>query len=199
MSEKTSGRLIGYVFLLAFVLYGSGSALVDAAASEWLVSAGLLLMLFNSIGVALIGVLAVRVVSRTHEVSAHIYLATRIFEAVLLAVGAVFLVQGGSVADEASQRGYWFAMTALGLGSVFFCRALLQAQLVPRPLATWGIAGYALLAAGGMLEILGYGVGLLLSAPGGLFEVALGILLVTRGFPADQPVRRELQPEAAPR
>lgn len=50
----------------------------------------------------------------------------------------------------------------------------------------WGMVGYAILAAGGMLEVLGYGVGLALSVPGGLFEVALGVLLVVEGFPASQ-------------
>jgi hypothetical protein len=58
---------------------------------------------------------------------------------------------------------------------------LLQAHLVPRFLAVWGIVGYAVLAVGGMLEILGYGVGLALSAPGGLFELVVGVLLVAKG------------------
>jgi hypothetical protein len=34
---------------------------------------------------------------------------------------------------------------------------------------------------------LGYGVGLIPLIPGGLFEVALGGLLLVRGFPVRQP------------
>ena len=35
-----------------------------------------------------------------------------------------------------------------------------------------------------MLEILGYNVGVALSIPGGVFEIAFGVLLIPKGFPA---------------
>ena len=220
MSPRTSGRIVGALILAAFVLYGAGSALVDAgsgspadladvADNQKLISAGALLMLLNSAGVAVIGVVAFPVLRHTHQISAFAYLVTRAFEAVMLAVGAVLMllmvplareyVDAGAgagegstlpalarVAQEGSQYAYWFAMTGLALGSLLFCRVLLQARLVPGFLAVWGLVGYASLAAGGMLEVLGYGVGLALSAPGGLFEVAVGVLLVVKGFPAVQ-------------
>jgi hypothetical protein len=37
-----------------------------------------------------------------------------------------------------------------------------------------------------MLEILGHNVGGALSIPGGLFEIASGVLLIAKGFPAQQ-------------
>jgi hypothetical protein len=37
-----------------------------------------------------------------------------------------------------------------------------------------------------MLEILGHNVGVSLSIPGGLFEIAFGVLLIAKGFPAQQ-------------
>lgn len=37
-----------------------------------------------------------------------------------------------------------------------------------------------------ILEVLGYGLGLALWIPGGLFEVALAVLLIMKGFPAGQ-------------
>lgn len=215
-SNRTSGRIVGAFFLLAFVFYGAGSALVDAgsgapavltdvAANQTLISAGVLLIFLNSIGVVVIGVVAFPVLARTHLVSAVAYLATRVFEAVMLTVAAVLtlltlplareyvdagasdgslLPALGRVAQEGSQYAYWFAMTGLALGSVLFCRVLLRARLVPPFLAMWGVVGYAVLATGGVLELLGYDVGLVLSGPGGLFEIALGVLLVARGFPA---------------
>jgi hypothetical protein len=67
------------------------------------------------------------------------------------------------------------------VGSLFFCRSLLQARLVPRPLAILGLIGYSVLAVGGILELFGYGVGLVFSIPGGLFELVLGVLLIARG------------------
>ena len=57
-----------------------------------------------------------------------------------------------------------------------------RAGLVPRLLARWGLVGYALLMAGSVAELAGIHVGLALSVPGGLFEVALGIRLLTHGF-----------------
>ena len=42
--------------------------------------------------------------------------------------------------------------------------------------------GYAVLAAGALLELAGLAVGLVLATPGGLFEVALGLILLARGF-----------------
>ncbi|MEJ1112299.1 MULTISPECIES: DUF4386 family protein [unclassified Kribbella] len=152
-------RLIGVLFLLAFALYGSG---VDV------------LMLLNSVDVIAIGVLAFPVLRRTHKLGAYAYLASRILEGVLLAVGVL--------AANDSEVVYWVAMIGLALGSLFFCRVLLTARLIPRPLAVLGLIGYTALAGGGILELLGYGVGLVFSIPGGLFELILGVLLIVRGF-----------------
>ena len=218
MSSRTTGRIVGALFLVAFIAYGGGSALVnagsgtpavlaDAGDNQMQISAGALLMLLNSAVVASIGVAAFPVLKRHHEISAYAYLITRVFEAVVLAVGVVFLLllvplgqeyidAGASdasvlpslarVAQEGSLNAFWIAMIGLALGSVLFCRVLFRATLVPRFMAVWGMVGYAILAAGGMLEVLGYGVGLALSVPGGLFEVALGVLLLVKGFPAVQ-------------
>ncbi|MHA7262072.1 DUF4386 domain-containing protein [Arthrobacter sp. TMN-37] len=131
------------------------------------------------------------------------YLASRIFEAVLLAVGVVSLLSLTGIGTEAAGGGldagclqslgalaingnflsYQVAMAGLGIGSVFFCSLLLRARLVPRFLAVWGLAGYAVLASGAVLELLGFaGLGMIFSVPGGLFELFLGIWLIARGF-----------------
>lgn len=176
MSSRTSGRIVGGLVLAAFLLYGGGSALVDGGSDG-----GALLMLLNSLAVAAIGVLALPVLQRIDPLAATGYLATRILEAALLAVGTALILTPAT--EEAGEHAYWFAMIALGLGSLPFCRALLRGRLVPAPLAVWGLLGYLCLAVGGALEVLGLGGGLLLSAPGGLFEVAFGVLLLARGFP----------------
>jgi hypothetical protein len=72
-----------------------------------------------------------------------------------------------------------------------FCRVLWRAGLTPAFLAGWGLIGYAALLAGAVLEILGYPVGVALAVPGGLFEVALGVFLLTRGL---GPAERSLGP-----
>jgi hypothetical protein len=57
-----------------------------------------------------------------------------------------------------------------------------RARLVPRLLAAWGIAGYGAFFAGSVAELLGLEIGLLQSVPAGLFEVAIGIWMIVKGF-----------------
>jgi hypothetical protein len=64
------------------------------------------------------------------------------------------------------------------------CRVLFRANPGAQADRGVGLVGYVILAAGMILDTLGYGVGLALSIPGGLLELALGVLLVVRGFPA---------------
>ena len=208
-----TGRAVGACFLLAFVVFSGGWTLVDSASGvpadlaraadhQTLIAAGVLLMLANSVLIAAVGVLMFPVLRRTHEVSAHGYLICRSVEAMMCAVGTIFLLllvpladeysAGGDatsglpaiarVAQQANHYSYEVGMAAVGIGGVVLCRVLLRAHLVPRFLAVWGLAGYGVFFVGSVLEVLGYGVGTVLSVPGGLFEVALGVRLITRGF-----------------
>jgi hypothetical protein len=179
MSSRTTGRAIGALFLLAFLAYGVGGALAGSAS----VPAGALLMLANSAVVAGIGVLAFPVLRQHSELTAHAYLVGRAVEAALLAVGVVFLLLPEPV-PAGNHYSYQVAMMAVGAVGVLFCRVLLRARLVPRAVAVWGVVGYAVFLLGAVLEVLGYGVGVALSVPGGLFEIALGVLLIAKGFAA---------------
>ena len=103
-------------------------------------------------------------------------------------------------AVENSETTYWLAMATLGLGSIFFCQALMRSALLPRLLAIGGMVGYAIFALGSVLELAGYGVGLVLSAPGGLFELVAGAYLLVKGFEAAVPkvvATSELAPRSA--
>ncbi|MEV7907914.1 DUF4386 domain-containing protein [Streptomyces anulatus] len=216
MSTRTIGRIMGALFLLAFVVYIAGGTLVDSVTgatdvlsdvvgNRMRLSAGALLMLVNSAVVVGIGVLAFPVLKPHDEISAYAYLAGRTVEAVMLAVGVVFLlflgplaqeyaVAGadnasvlpalGRVAKEGNHYSYQIAMISVGVVGLLFCRVLLRARLVPRFMAVWGLVGYAVFLVGAILEVLGYGVGVALSIPGGLFEIGLGVLLVVKGFAA---------------
>ncbi|HLR95787.1 MAG TPA: DUF4386 domain-containing protein [Jiangellaceae bacterium] len=214
MSPKTTGRIVGALFLLAFVVYLTGGALVDSGSGapaalpdvvdhQTQIAAGALLMLVNSVVVVYIGVLVLPVLRPHHEISAYLYLAARIFEAVMLTVGILCLLlliplaqahaeAGGDgsvlptlahVAQEGNTYALQLAMIGLGLGALPFCHALLRARLVPSFLAVWGLVGYGVLVAGFVLEVLGYSLGGMHMVLGGLFEVVLGVLLLVRGFP----------------
>lgn len=175
MSTRTIGRAVGALFLLAFVAYLTGDALI-ASARE----AGALVMLVNSACVAGIAALVFPILRRHHEISACAYAIGRTVEAVLLAVGTVFLL---TLTPQGNTYAYQIAMISGAAAGLVFCRVLLQERLAPRFMAIWGLLGYAVLLVGAMLEVLGYPVGLVLSVPGGLFEIALGALLVAKGFP----------------
>jgi Domain of unknown function (DUF4386) len=181
MTGRLRGRVLGILFLAAFAAYLSGNALMSGP-TEGHLAAGALLMLLNSVVVAGIGVLVLPVLTEHGETAAYAYLAARTAEAVLLAVGVVFLLSG---APAGNGYAYQIGMIAGGIGGVVFCGVLLRARLVPRLLAGWGLVGYAALGLGAVLEIAGIPAGLVLSVPGGLFEVALAMILIIRGFPAE--------------
>ncbi|OON30670.1 hypothetical protein BSA16_14975 [Micromonospora sp. Rc5] len=167
-----AGRCAGAFFLLAFVAYGVGSALPGQPAGAALVA-------LNSALVAAIGALAFRALRPAHPGAAWGYLVARGAEAFLLAAGLVLRDSAGAGAADIA---YQAAMLSLGLGSVPFCLALARQRWLPGWLAGWGVAGYALLAAGAAAELAGIRVGLVLAAPGGLFELVFGVLLLARGF-----------------
>lgn len=164
---------------------------------------GAVLMLLNSVIVVAIGVLLFPVLRPHSERIALGYLASRLVEGLLLTVGVLSLlsliglsdayVEAGAAAAahvetpaalaiQLNDGAYQVGMAALGAGSLFLCCLLYRTRLVPRGLAAWGFGGYAVLLAGSVLELFGVGVGLLLSLPGGLFEVVLGLWLIVKGF-----------------
>jgi hypothetical protein len=157
--------------------------------------------------VATIGVLLFQAVMPFEARVAYAYLAARIAESVLLAAGVLFLllptfVESGA-ADVASlsmagnTAAYQTAMIALGLGSIPFWYVVYRVRLLPAWLALAGVLGYAIFAAGAVLEIFGLRIGLYLAIPGGLFEIALGIWLIVRGFtPISERVAAELPSRA---
>ena len=206
MQQGMIGRVVGALFLAAFLLYGFGNWLVDrvAGAEEVVASVargerqlafGALLMLANSVAVATIGVLVLQVLPRRRSVVANGYLVARVFEAVMLAVGvlAVLLMVPAAEQNDAGVTqllwdangvAFTIAMIGLGIGSVPFCWVLLREALAHRYLAILGIAGYAVFALGYVLELFGISAGLALAVPGGLFELIFGVTLLRRGFPA---------------
>lgn len=213
-SHIQSSRLIGVLFLSAFVLYGAGNALVTAAlgapdarstisAHQSTLVLGALLMLLNSAAVVGIAVLFFPILENRGKRIALAYLASRIVEAVLLAVGVLCLLMIlplaqhavdageasaawakalGSLAFQSNTMAYQIAAMSLGIGSIFLCSLLFRIRLIPRFLAGWGVIGYAMFLAGAIAEILGIHIGLMLSIPGGLFELVFGFWLLLKGL-----------------
>lgn len=196
---RRTARMVGALFLTAFLAYGVGTTIVtriagsaDRSGSNALFVTGAALMLLNSAMVIGIGVLMFTILRPHNKAIAAGYLGTRTVEGVSLAIGVVsFTVLTGPAAIGANFVAYTVAMATLGIGSLFFCALLFRAGLVPRFLAVWGFLGYVCFAIGSLLELFGVaGAGLGAAIPGGLFEVTFGTWLIARGFrstaPADQ-------------
>jgi hypothetical protein len=213
-SRLLYSRLIGALFLAAFAFYGVGFGLVTSvvgtpdflltiSAHQTTLVLGAFLMLLNSVVVVGLGALFFPIIENHGKRTAVVYLASRIVEAVLLAIGVLCLlmliplgenaveVGGASVAwatafgsllTQANSMAFQIAMMSLGLASLFLCMLLFRTRLVPRLLAVWGCMGYALFLGGAIAEIFGMRIGVMLSIPGGLFEVAVGLWLLVKGF-----------------
>jgi hypothetical protein len=88
MSAKTTGRTVGVLFLLAYVVYLVGGALAGVGSASTVVlahiaghqaqiSAGALMMLANCAAVICVGVLIFPILKRHHHNSAYGYLTAQ--------------------------------------------------------------------------------------------------------------------------
>lgn len=186
-------RVIGALFLLAFLAYGCGSALAlpaaegtagDLAGAGARVLAGVALMLVNSVVVVELGRRIGRVLRTCAPRVGRGYVVARAVEGLALALGAgalaLALADVGSLATlrRVNELTYQAGMLALAVGSVPAWLRLGAAGLVPRWLGAWAVVGYVLLGAGCVAELGGAGVGVLMSVPGGVFEAVFGLGLL---------------------
>lgn len=130
------------------------------------------------------------------------YLAAGIAATTTAVIGALFLallvplgeasIAGGAdpttfevialVLKQGGFYGYQISMTLWGIGGLILCSALFAGRLVPRVLAVWGLVGYVVFMVGTTAEMFGYGIGVMLALPGGLFELSLSFWLIFKGF-----------------
>ncbi|MGH2410807.1 MAG: DUF4386 domain-containing protein [Chloroflexota bacterium] len=203
-------RLIGALFLAGFLSYGVGAALVTSvtgapaflstlSAHQTTLVLGAFLMLLNSVVDVGKGVLFFPILENHGKRTALAYLAAMIVEVVLLDIGALCLLMIGplssrhgldagvaralgSLAVKSNTMSYQIAEMSVCLGGILLCSLLFRTRLIPRFLSAWGVIGYAIFLTGTIAEIFGIHIGLLLSIPGGFFEVGLGFWLLIKGF-----------------
>jgi len=87
-----------------------------------------------------------------------------------------------SLLTQANTLAFQLGQGTLAFGALFMTWFLFRTRMVPRTLALWGVVGYAIHLTGAIAEVFGIHIGLVLSLPGGLFEVAFGVWLVAKGF-----------------
>jgi hypothetical protein len=183
----------------------TGDALpADIIAQKNRIGAGAILVfvfhtLFN------IGLLAAmfRVVKPVNGFFSYSYLSAGLFGTFTLALGAVFMALTVPFSEQfagldndnhllfetvitlASKSNFYLyqaGMAVWGVGGLCLCYLLHQSGLVPPIFPIWGYAGYFIFVSGTFLELFGYPAGVLLSMPGGLFEIAMSVWLIVKGF-----------------
>ena len=208
---KRFSRIFGALFLAGFLVYGIGFGLVSSvttapdfmstlSGNSTVLLVGAFLMLLNTVVDIGKGVLFFPIAECRGKRTALVYLAAITVQVVLLDLGVLFLlmlvplsefvagagaIEGtalGSLLTQANTLAFQLGQGTLAFGALFMTWFLFRTGMVPRTLALWGVVGYAIHLTGAIAEIFGIHVSLLLSLPGGLFEVAFGIWLIAKGF-----------------
>jgi hypothetical protein len=100
----------------------------------------------------------------------------------------------GSLLTQSNTMAYQIGQATLAFGGIFMTSLLYRTRLVPRPLAALGVIGYIVHVLGAIAEIFGIHVSLILLIPGMIFELALPVWLIVKGF---QPEAYRGRSEAA--
>jgi len=188
MSEKKIAVTVGILFIvqMATAMVGTSliQAFIDGNRDRAPLTAGVLLMVCSGLAVVGIGFLMYQVLKDVNEKVARCYPTLRLTEfAVSTFCGVYLLIQLQVVPNHL----LWVYIPT-GLGGLVLNYLLWVSRLVPRPIAVLGLVGYGLFSLGVPLDLLGVlnmndGVGMLILAPGFLFEfVVLPIWLLAKGF-----------------
>lgn len=211
---RTTAIVVGVIYLAGFVvglvgtgltqsILGAPDHLSTVSANSMMLVIGALLWLMAVAGDAAHGVLMFPILKHHSERIAFGYLASRIVDAVFIAVSVLFtlfqiplgneylkavapntfyLQALSTLSIQANLYAYDIGMIALGLAGLMLNYMFYRAKLVPRWIAIWGLVGYAIIFCGMVSEVMGSGLGLVSSIPGGLWEVFIGVWLIAKGF-----------------
>jgi hypothetical protein len=192
---------VGILFIVQMVTAMVGTSLiqafVDGDTARAPLTVGVLLLMCSGIAVVGIGLLMYQILKPVNQRLAFWYAMLRIVEFTVSAACGVYLLTQLQVVPN---HMLWVYIPT-GIGGLILTYLLLVSRLVPRPIAILGLVGYALLCLGVPLDLLGVldmdaGPGLLLLAPGGLFElVFLPIWLIAKGFRTASSARELKSPD----
>jgi hypothetical protein len=206
-------RLIGGLFLLGFLGYGTGFGLVTSvigtpdflaniAAHQTTLVLGALLMLLTIVTDVWRAVVFFPILGERGRSTALTYLAAQIISVSMFFVGALSLLLlvplgqyvGGTETGWATSLGgllihfndnaYALSQLALVFGSLSLWIFGFRVGLIPRAFAGYAVLGYIIHMGGTIAELFGYPVGNMLLIPGAVFEITLPIWLFIKGFSA---------------
>ena len=187
MSRRTIAVVVGILFFVQMLTAMFGTSMIQTfvdGGSEARPTVGVLLMMASGLAVVGIGLLMYQVLKDVNQRLAFWYPVLRIVEFTVSAACGVYLLTQLQVVPN---HLLWVYIPT-GIGGLILTYLLFVSRLVPRPIAVLGLVGYATFLAAVPLDLLGVlnmneGAGMLVLAPGGLFEfVFMPIWLIAKGF-----------------
>lgn len=187
----TVGALFVFQMISAMIGTTLTQAFIDGNPDKTALTAGVALMICAGLAVVAIGLLMYGVLKSFNRKLARWYPVMRVIELGVSATCALYLL----TQLQAVPNAMLWVYVPTAVGGLVFTYLLFVSRIVPQPIAVLGLVGYALLLLGVPLDLLGAldmdaGAGMLLLAPGGLFEVlVLPVWLFAKGFTLPQPTR----------
>ncbi len=213
---RTTAIVVGVVYIAGFVVGIPGNGLIQSilgapdhlailAARSIPLGIGAILWLMTAAGDTAHGILMFPILKRYSERIAVGYLASRIIDAIFLAIHVLFVLLQIPLSNAYLKatapttfslqamstvftQAYLYAdnlsWIALGLAGLLLNFLFYRTRLLPRWLAIWGLIGYAVICCGMVSELMGSGLGLVSELPGGLWEIFVGGWLIVKGFNA---------------
>jgi len=189
-THRTTAVVVGLLFLSSTITFAIGNAMLRAALSSDPVDTTALLIgvagqAYTAVAVAGIGLAMLPVLTPYTPRAARSYLFLRCLECVtILAVGGSMLISRRLI--EQYEVPIYIASGAAGIA---LCSALSRSGLTPLTLARLGMLGYPVLLLGALAALLDLAdlntpAGMTFFVPGAVFEIALPVLLITKGFRA---------------
>lgn len=210
-NDIVAARTYGLAFISTFLAYGVGTALLDGmftapdpiavieAGSTIFVSSIILTVIVHTIANMTLAVIMFKILQPFCRFLHVAYLAFANIATTALLVGGAMLalalplsgnqtfgpeqtIEHVALLHKGNFYLYQAGMTIWGVGGFLMCIVLLRTKLVPTWLPVWGMVGYCVFVIGTVSEFYGSGFGVTLSLPGGLFELALSLWLIIKGF-----------------
>lgn len=193
-SRRTIAVVVGILFFVQMLTAMFGTSMIQSFVDGDTTSrptVGVLLMMCSGLAVVGIGLLMYQVLKDINQRLAFWYPVLRIVEFTVSAACGVYLLTQLQVVPN---HLLWVYIPT-GLGGLILTYLLFVSQLVPRSIAVLGLVGYATFLLAVPLDLLGVlnmneGAGMLVLAPGGLFEfVFMPIWLIAKGFAPPSAVK----------
>ena len=194
MSRRTIAVVVGLLFFVQMLTAMFGTAMIQSFVdgdTTGRPTAGVLLMVASGLAVVGIGLLMYQVLKDVNQRLAFWYPVLRIIEFTVSAACGVYLLTQLQVVPN---HLLWVYIPT-GIGGLILTYLLFVSRLVPRFIAVLGLVGYATFLVAVPLDLLGVlnmneGAGMIVLAPGGLFEfVFMPIWLIAKGFAPQSTVK----------